>query len=95
MEFGAEVILLARPVKIQNNSESQTQGGHLMIAHTQTAQLVQGVEFARMGQRGILSRYPLHAHLCGSVSNFLFQANAIHQSNQRGIVIHATNNVKV
>lgn len=94
-EFGAEVILLSRPVKFQSDNAGELSGGHLMIAHTSSPQLIRGAEFSRMGQRGTLGRYPIHAHLCGNAPNFNIVGNSVYDSSQRGIVIHASNRVTV
>ncbi|CAI5964255.1 unnamed protein product, partial [Closterium sp. NIES-65] len=37
-------------------------GGHFMVVMTQTPPFIEGVQFAYMGQQGVLGRYPLHFH---------------------------------
>ena len=58
---------------------------------------VEGVEFTRMGQKGILGRYPLHFHLMKNKVNDGFYAkhNSFHHNYQRCIAIHDTNGITV
>lgn len=46
-------------------------------------------EFYNVGQAFKLGRYPIHFHMIGSVSKSLVKGNAIHQTYNRGITIHA------
>ena len=52
---------------------------------------IQGVEFAQMGQGGILGRYPVHFHLARRVPKDTYVIDsAINESMTRWIVIHST-----
>ncbi len=62
----AEVALLTRNVTIEGEETSSADGfgGQVMVMNGGTAR-IEGVELTRMGQRGILRRYPIHFHLLG------------------------------
>ena len=104
----AEVGLLSRNVVIQGDASSTSSqfGGHVMVmgasstvvetnpAHRSSAR-VSGVEFRRMGQFNRLGRYPFHWHLNGPSSGDFIQNSAVHDSVQRGIVVHNTSDVMV
>eukprot|EP01125_Pyxidicula_operculata_P001595 TRINITY_DN11443_c0_g1_i1.p1 TRINITY_DN11443_c0_g1~~TRINITY_DN11443_c0_g1_i1.p1 ORF type:complete len:1291 (-),score=304.46 TRINITY_DN11443_c0_g1_i1:59-3931(-) len=94
----AEVGLLTRHIVIQGDPSSvQSEfGGHFMIRRVQSIHL-RGVEFTRMGQLGILGRYPVHWHLMGSLIGLGFYARdlAIHHNFQRCFVIHASDGLLV
>lgn len=99
----AEVILLNRPLTIQGSHEynenyfghGRYRGAHFMIANTAMKQNLLGVEFKNMGQLGSLGRYPLHFHFCGETEQSVINGCSVHDSHQRGIVIHGTRNVLV
>jgi len=92
----AEVGLLTRNIRIQGDasSESSKFGGHIMIMKGATA-LFSGVELYRMGQSGILARYPFHWHQAGNVAGQYFRNSAIRNSYSRCVTIHATDNATV
>eukprot|EP00664_Eupelagonemidae_sp_cell27_P000522 gene522-2734_t len=71
-------------------------GGHFIIAHSDGAQIVDGVEFTRMGRAGQLGKYPLHMHWGGYVDPASrFSRNSIHHCQQRCIVVHASHDLLV
>eukprot|EP00188_Purpureofilum_apyrenoidigerum_P002308 Plantae.Rhodophyta-Purpureofilum_apyrenoidigerum.ctg24218.p1 GENE.Plantae.Rhodophyta-Purpureofilum_apyrenoidigerum.ctg24218~~Plantae.Rhodophyta-Purpureofilum_apyrenoidigerum.ctg24218.p1 ORF type:complete len:839 (+),score=125.75 Plantae.Rhodophyta-Purpureofilum_apyrenoidigerum.ctg24218:281-2797(+) len=89
--MAAEVVLLSRRIQIVGST-----GGHFMIAHSGQAQHIQGVEFRKLGMQGTLGRYPCHVHMCGNgARNVTIQGNSIHESSQRGIVVHGSHGVTV
>lgn len=45
-------------------------------------QYIEGVEFFKMGQQGILGRYSLHFHILGSTPGTVCRKNSINQSKQ-------------
>jgi len=57
----------------------------------------QGVQFDRMGQRGVAGRYPMHFHHCMTMptDSSWVQYCSITASNHRGYVFHATDNMLV
>ena len=58
-------------------------GGHVMIFHTASPQIIEGVEINNFGQAGNLGRYPLHFHMCGSSEGSVVSKNLVRQSFQR------------
>lgn len=97
-DFATEVALLARNIVFEgaaDDSNSQ-HGGHLIVLHTpNVVQKLEGVEFRNFGQQGNLGRYPIHFHLCESVSGSVVSKNLIHKSNQRCVVVHGTDDLVV
>ncbi len=102
----AEVINLTRNIKIeaydrlsdgteanQLNPDQETSepGGHVMVHQSGFAQ-ISSVEFYKMGQAGIMARYPFHWHRSGNVNGQYIVNSSIHRSFQRCITVHATNN---
>lgn len=90
----SEIGLLTHNVKVQGDAWSETSGtgfgGHLMIMLDGVGN-ASHVEFYRMGQRGMLGRYPWHWHLLhtGGEGQSL-RSCAIHRSYNRAIVVHGT-----
>lgn len=102
----AEVINLTRNIKIESydrlsdgteanqlnpDQETSEPGGHVMVHQSGFAQ-ISSVEFYKMGQAGIMARYPFHWHRSGNVSGQYIVHSSIHRSFQRCITVHATNN---
>jgi cell migration-inducing and hyaluronan-binding protein len=69
-------------------------GGHVMIMNGGRA-FVDSVEFYKMGQAGMMARYPFHWHWTGNATGQYIVNSSVHRSFQRCIVIHRTNNAKV
>ncbi len=101
----AEVAILDRHISISadtrdldpNNKHLSTApflGGHMM-GMAGSKMYITGVEFSLMGQMGILGRYPFHWHLAGNVAGQYIRFSSIHDSFQRCVVIHGTNNAIV
>lgn len=96
----AEVANLSRSIVIKSDEEDETIseaddynsqiGAHLMIHHHAKA-YVNAVEFYKMGQAGVLGRYPFHWHLAGNSNGQFIKNSSIHHSFQRCIVLHQTN----
>eukprot|EP00004_Rigifila_ramosa_P012202 TRINITY_DN262_c0_g1_i1.p1 TRINITY_DN262_c0_g1~~TRINITY_DN262_c0_g1_i1.p1 ORF type:complete len:1255 (+),score=271.83 TRINITY_DN262_c0_g1_i1:3-3767(+) len=94
----AEIGLLTRNIVVRGDDSSMDDGfgGHFMMRAVATAH-ISSVEFTRMGQRGVLGRYPVHFHLMDdargkdiSVTNC-----AIHHVFQRCLVLHDSSGVLV
>ena len=83
-----EVALLNRSISISGAHEAgphSWEGGHLIVFMTQRAQAIEGVEFAQMGQQGVLGRYNIHFHLCGDQQGrSVVRKNVMHDSKQVG-----------
>ncbi|GJP51855.1 hypothetical protein CLOM_g10985 [Closterium sp. NIES-68] len=99
VDVRGEVGLLHRNIVIYGLHEPgkyELEGGHFMVFMTQTPQYIEGVQFAYMGQQGVLGRYPLHFHVCGQANqSHVVRKNAIVYSKQRCVVIHATSNMTI
>jgi hypothetical protein len=86
-----EVALLSRNVVFNG-----TNGGHLTVLHTPgQSQVIQGIDFVEFGEQGVRDAYPIHFDFCQDSVNSLVSKNTIRRSNQRCVVLDATNNVLV
>jgi hypothetical protein len=56
---------------------------------------ISGVEMHRMGQEGVLARYPFHWHKYGNASGSYIEDSSIHDSYQRCVTLHGTQHVRV
>ena len=92
----AEVALLSRNIRIQGDEQSERTrfGGHIMIMQGSEA-LISSVEMFRMGQEGILGRYPFHWHLTGDVRGQYIRNSSIRRSFNRCITVHGSHNARV
>ena len=92
----AEVALLSRNIRIQGDeaSEANRFGGHMMIMEGSVG-LISGVEFRRMGQEGILGRYPFHWHMANNVQGQYIRNSSIVRSYNRCVTVHASHNALV
>ena len=93
----AEIGLLSRNIVIQGDDASSALkfGGHVMVMSNGSAAKIRGVEFKRMGQFNRLGRYPLHFHQMRDASGSFVAASSIHDTIQRGIVVHGSDNLRV
>jgi cell migration-inducing and hyaluronan-binding protein len=91
-----EVGLLTRNIKIQASADAEQsfQGGHVM-AMGASRMFVEGVEFHRMGQNLTLARYPIHWHLIGDAKGQYIRNAAIHDTYNRCVTVHGTNDLRV
>ena len=69
-------------------------GGHIM-AMPSSKMHVSGVELNRMGQNLTLARYPIHWHLVGDGKGQYIRNAAIHDTYNRCVTVHGTNNLRV
>jgi G8 domain/Right handed beta helix region len=96
-DMRAEVGLLSKSIKVQGDASSEMEGfgAHIMI-HTEGKARVENTELYRMGQQGILARYPFHWHLLEEKGQGqYFKGNSVHRSFNRGITIHGTESTVV
>src|SRR5262249_8217383 len=93
-ERGA-VGLLTRNNRIQASADAEQSffGGHVM-AMGASRMFVEGVEFNRMGQNLTLARYPIHWHLIGDATGQYIRNAAIHNTYNRCVTVHGTNNLQ-
>ena len=92
-----EVGLLTRNIRLQASAdaaEAPFYGGHVM-AMGASKMFVEGVEFNRMGQNLTLARYPIHWHLVGDAKGQYIRNAAIHDTYNRCVTVHGTNNLQV
>jgi cell migration-inducing and hyaluronan-binding protein len=91
-----EVGLLTRNIKIQASADAEQSffGGHIMAMPT-SRMYVSGVELTRMGQNLTLARYPIHWHLVGEGKGQYIRNSAIHDTYNRCVTVHGTNNLRV
>jgi cell migration-inducing and hyaluronan-binding protein len=91
-----EVGLLTRNIKVQASADAEQTffGGHIM-AMPSSRMYVSGVELSRMGQNLTLARYPIHWHLVGEGKGQYIRNAAIHDTYNRCVTVHGTNNLQV
>jgi hypothetical protein len=91
-----EVGLLTRNIKVQASADAEQSfmGGHIMAMVTSKL-FVEGVELNRMGQNLELARYPIHWHLVGEGKGQYIRNAAIHDTYNRCVTVHGTNNLQV
>ncbi|MCU0749421.1 MAG: hypothetical protein MUF13_07750, partial [Akkermansiaceae bacterium] len=104
-DLRAEVGLLSRNVRIEGDAASETAGfgGHIMVMNggsaccvTSGRAFIQGAELFRMGQKGIVGRYPMHWHMCAEDgAGQYFKDNVVRRSFNRAITIHGTESTLV
>lgn len=99
IDVRAEVGLLSHNIVVQGDGLNPRIGGHAIFvspANKRTTVQISGVEFRRMGQFNQLGRYPVHFHkLEDRCRNCYIRDSSVHDSIQRGIVIHSTRNMTV
>src|SRR6188768_960506 len=91
-----EVANLTRNIKVQASADAETSffGGHIM-AMPSSHMYVEGVELNRMGQNLTLARYPIHWHLVGEGKGQYIRNAAIHDTYNRCVTVHGTNNLQI
>src|SRR4051812_27002104 len=91
-----EVAMLTRSIRLQASADAEQSffGGHVM-AMNGSKMFVEGVEFNRMGQNLTLARYPIHWHLLGDADGQYIRNAAIHNTYNRCVTMHGTNNLRV
>jgi len=96
LDSRAEVALLTRNIRIRGDDASENQGfgGHMMIMEG-AAGFVSGVELYRMGQTGLLARYPFHWHLTNNAAGQYFVNSVITRSFNRCVTVHGAHNTLV
>src|SRR6187455_2416864 len=92
-----EVAMLTRNIRLQASADAADApfyGGHVM-AMGASKMFVEGVELNRMGQNLTLARYPLHWHLVGDAKGQYIKNAAIHDTFNRCVTVHGTNNLQI
>lgn len=98
---------LSRNIVIQSIEDAlwtdQGFGAQVMIMGSNSQPHVEGVEIRRAGQRGRLGHYAIHFHMISysgsqtlpDATGSYFKNSSIHNSANRGIVIHGTNGLLI
>jgi cell migration-inducing and hyaluronan-binding protein len=91
-----EVGMLTRNIKVQASADAEQSyfGGHIM-AMAGSKMNVSGIELYRMGQHLTLARYPIHWHINGDVTGQYIKNSAIHDTYNRCVTIHGSDNLLV
>ncbi|HWJ70623.1 MAG TPA: G8 domain-containing protein [Sphingobium sp.] len=91
-----EVGLLSRNIKIQASEDAEKSyfGGHIM-AMAGSKMFLSGIELNRMGQHMQLARYPIHWHIIGEGQGQYIRNASIHDSFNRCVTVHGTNNLRI
>ena len=92
-----EVGMLTRNIRLQASADAADApfyGGHVM-AMGASKMFVEGIEFNRMGQNLTLARYPIHWHLVGDAKGQYIRNAAIHDTFNRCVTVHGTNNLQI
>jgi cell migration-inducing and hyaluronan-binding protein len=91
-----EVANLTRNIKVQASADAEQTffGGHIM-AMPSSHMYVEGVELNRMGQNLTLARYPIHWHVVGDARGQYIRNAAIHDTYNRCVTVHGTNDLQV
>jgi cell migration-inducing and hyaluronan-binding protein len=91
-----EVGLLSRNIKVQASPDAEQTyfGGHIMAMVTSKVH-VSAVELHRMGQNLQLARYPIHWHLIGEGKGQYIRNASIHDTYNRCVTVHGTNNLQI
>ena len=91
-----EVGLLTRNIRIQASEDAAENyfGGHIM-AMVGSQMFVDSVELNRMGQHLTLARYPIHWHLIGEGQAQYVRNASIHDTFNRCVTVHGTNNLRI
>lgn len=94
--MAAEVAPLTRNLRVRGEAacSASRMCGHFLLAHTNHG-TVCGVEFSNLGQKTTKGRYALHLHAGWDAAALVVRSNAIHDTHNRGIVVHAMRHVRV
>ncbi len=93
----AEVANLTRNIRIlaSGTEASHNQMGAHMMVMAGGAAFINAVEFDHVGQMGVLGMYPFHWHRAGDVNGQYIMNSSIHDSYQRCVTVHMTQNALV
>lgn len=100
---------LTRNIKFQGPDDSDWQtngfGAHAMFMGPNAKVEIDSVEFRRTGQRGVMGRYPIHWHMnsytpatgafTGDLTNNWARSCSVHESENRGAVLHGVCGVEL
>lgn len=69
-------------------------GGHIMV-HLGGQAYIDSIELSRMGQAGVMGRYPFHWHWAADVNGQYIKNSSIHNSFQRCVTVHRTHSALI
>lgn len=92
--FGDRALLQTRG---RGNSVTTTNGigGHIIVFGGAGPTNIDGVQLEQMGQAGRSGRYPIHWYLGGNRAGDYIRNSSVTNSNNRGVVVHGTDNLLV
>ncbi len=94
VEFG-DRILLQSSGRGRRTTATNGIGGHIIIFGGAGQTGIDGVQLDLMGQAGLSGRYPIHWYLGGDREGDFFRNSSVTNSNNRGVVVHGTDNLTV
>jgi cell migration-inducing and hyaluronan-binding protein len=91
-----EVAMINRNIRIEASEDAAAShfGGHIM-AMGGSKMYVDSIELNRMGQHLTLARYPIHFHVLGEGAGMYVRNAAIHDTYNRCVTVHGTNDLMV
>lgn len=99
VEERAEVALLDRRIIVEGQEDGGIHAGHVIFLKPSPAGTPRGelesVELRYLGNEGDLGRYPLHFHHVGDATGSYVRNCSIHESYNRALSMHMTQNVEV
>jgi len=99
VEERAEVALLDRRIVVEGVQAGGASAGHLIFLQPGSLGTPRGelesVELRYLGNAGQLGRYPVHFHHVGDATGTFVRNCSIHESYNRAISMHMTQNVEV
>ena len=99
IEERAEVALLDRNIVVEGVQGGGSSAGHTLFLNPEAGATPRGelesVEFRYLGNRGQLGRYPVHFHHVGDATGSFVRNCSIHESYNRAITLHASQNIEV
>lgn len=99
IDFRSHIAFLTRNITIASDGDNKSLdeekiGGHMMVMEGGKA-FIDSVRFERMGQLGIMGRYPFHWHRARNVKGQYIKNSSITNSYQRCVTIHASSHALV
>jgi cell surface hyaluronidase len=96
IDHRAEVGLLTRNIVVQGDSGSDWSGfgAHVMAISGGTMR-IEHAQFTRVGQQGIMGRYPIHFHMLGDAPGQYVKNASISRTFNRCLTVHGTHRLLI